>query len=153
MVQPSADGTSGTLIINPESLRNSEYRFSITPGSTAEVSKQKQRDELMNFIGSIAKFQNILKEDPRIKAIEWGKMFDTFESLSNIKGIGDFITLYTDEEMAQMQQQQMLMQQQQMQMQAEATASAQQQPPALSVRGNTFNDPSLGAMAQQIEQA
>lgn len=153
MVQRGADGTTGTLIINPESLRNSEYRFNITPGSTAEVSKQKQRDELMNFIGSIAKFQNILKEDPRIKAIEWGKMFDTFESLSNIKGMSDFITMYTDEEMAQMQQQQMMMQQQQMQMQAEATAAAQQQPPALSVRGNTFNDPDIAAMAQQIEQA
>lgn len=150
MVQPSADGNSGVLVINPESLRNSEYRFNIAPGSTAAVSKMKQIEGVNNFLGTLAKFQNLLKEDPSVK-VEYSKIFKLLETLSGVKGLEDIITIIPPEVLAAQQQQQMMMQ-----AQANAQAQAQAMPPqqpALSVRGNTFTDPELGALAQQLEQA
>lgn len=148
MVQPSADGNSGTLVIDPESLRNSEYRFNIAPGSTAAVSKMKQIEGVNNFLGTLAKFQNLLKEDPSVK-VEYSKVFKLLETLSGVKGLEDIITVIPPEVIAQQQQEQMMMQ-----AQAEAAAQpAQQQQPALSVRGHTIQDPTLQGIAQQIEQA
>lgn len=151
LIQPSEDGQVGTLVVDPEQLRGSEYRFNINRGSTAELSKEKQRNDLFEFIGAIGKFQNILKEDPSVK-IEWGKMFDRFEELSDIKGAGEFITIIPPPEVLQAQQEQQMM----MEAQANAQAAAQlPEPPqpVVSVRGNTFQNPELAAIAQEIDAA
>ena len=149
MVQPSADGNSGVLVIDPESLRNSEYRFNIAPGSTAAVSKMKQIEGVNNFLGTLAKFQNLLKEDPSVK-VEYSKIFKLLETLSGVKGLEDIITIIPPEVLQAQQQQQMMMQ-----AQAQAAAQSPQAPqqPALSVRGQTINDPELQQIAQQIEQS
>jgi hypothetical protein len=154
LVQPSEDGQVGTLMINPEQLRGADYRFNINPGSTAEISKEKQRNDLFEFIGAVGKFQNILKDDQSVK-IEWGKMFDRFEELSDIKGAGEFITIISPEELQAQQQQQMEME---AQANAQAQAQAQQQqaastPQGISVRGNMFRDPDIAAAAQAIDGA
>lgn len=152
MVQPSSDGVSGTLIINPESLRNSEYRFNIAPGSTSAISKAKQIEGVNMYLGTLAKFQNLLKEDPSVK-VEYSKIFQLLETLSGVKGLEDIVTVIPPEVLQAQQQQQMMMQ-------AQADAAAQPPPapvapqnPALSVRGHTINDPGLQAVAQQIEQS
>lgn len=90
--QPDGTMTAGTLKIKPGSLKGIEYRFSITANSTAKVSKEKQLQSVERLLDNIGKFQNIIKDDPRIE-INFPAMLDALEELSDIKGASEFVTV------------------------------------------------------------
>lgn len=150
LIQVNEDGTVGEIIINPETLRGSEYRFNITPNSTAEVTKENEMKEVIDAMSTVAKFQNLMKDDPRV-TVNWGEIMQTYQSLVNTKGIDKFISVMSEEEL---QAKQMAEQQQQMEMQAQMDAQAQAdaQPRPVSVRGNVFQDPNNAAIAQELDQ-
>jgi hypothetical protein len=90
--QPDATGTAGTLKIKPGSLKGVEYRFSITPNSTAKISKEKQLGAVERILDNIGKFQNIIKDDPRIE-VNFPAMLKSLEELSDIKGANEFVVI------------------------------------------------------------
>ena len=153
LVVPAEDDMSGTMMIDQEQLRNSEFRFNITPGSTAAENKRQQMEDMQLIMGNLAKFQNILKEDPRVN-IEWGKMVAAFNSLTSIKNVDEFVSIKSDEQL-QAEQEQMMAQQ--AQMNAEAMMQKQQEqaelaPAATNVRGMTFRNPQIAEVASMIDQ-
>lgn len=85
-------GKMGKLTIKPEALKGVEYRFNITPNSTAKINKEQQLQQLERLTGDIAKFQNIFKDDARID-VNWAAIMKSYESLSDLKGARDFITI------------------------------------------------------------
>lgn len=121
--KPDQTLTAGDLTINPKALKGVEYRFNIAPNSTAQVSKDGQRKALEDFMGVISKFQNVIQQDPRIQ-VNWNELMETYESLSEVKNAGRFITFDPNkpspEEQAQIMEQQ---KQQQAQQQAQQEAS------------------------------
>jgi len=152
MIEQSPTGDSGTLVIKAGSLKNVESRFNIQPGSTAEISQKAQRDELDTFIGSMAKLQNIIKDDPAVQ-INWGAMVKSMQSLTNIKGVDEFVIVKSPEQLQQEQQQQMQMQAQAQateQLKAQTEAQAQLAPASTSIRGNIFRNPDLAAVGHEI---
>lgn len=155
LVQPNQDGTVADLVINPEILRGSEFRFNITPNSTAEVTKETELKEVMEAMGTVAKFQNLLKDDPRVK-INWGEIMTTYQNLTNTKGISKFIEVMSDEEFQAMQEQQAAEQQAQAeaesQRQMEAAQAAQPQPEPFTANGLTFQNPETVSVAKEISQ-
>lgn len=150
LIQTNEDGTVGEMIVDPELFRGSEYRFNITPNSTAEMTKENELKEVMEAMSTVAKFQNILKEDPRV-TINWGEILQTYQGLMNTKGISKFISVMSEEELQAKQTEQ---QRQQMEMEAQAQAQAQMdaQPRPVSVRGQVFQDPNTAAVAQELDQ-
>ncbi len=98
-VKPNETETAGVLTINPKKLKGVEYRFQINPDSTLKINKDAQLASLLEMIDRLGKYQNILKEDPRI-TIHWDKIMKTYKSLSNVPGAEDFIT-FTDDATAQ----------------------------------------------------
>lgn len=160
--KPDLTMTAGDLVIKPESLKGVEYRFNITPNSTMKVVKEKQMETLVNLMGTIGKFQNIFKDDPRVE-VNWGKMLDSFEELSGLPGANEFVTYKDGPSPMELQQQQ---QEQQMQLEKEKMAQeaqfkqadmemAQSQKqeqasqPVINQAG-MFNDPHLGQAGQII---
>jgi len=149
--QPNATETGGTLIIDPEQLRGVEYRFKINRGSTAKISKQKQLEELSQIEDTIAKFQNIFKDDPRVE-VNWSKILETRQALTDIKGVKDFVNVNDGPSpreqalMEQMQQMQEQMQQMQEQLQAK---EADQNKPTINKAG-AFADPDVASAADLI---
>lgn len=125
-------GYSGEFKINPEKLRGIESRFHITPNSTARENKEQQLTQLERIMTGIGKFQNIIKDDPRIE-INWASMLKSYEELAGLKGAVDFITVKegpSPEELALMEENQQLQQQLQQvttQVQADETARQEQQ--------------------------
>lgn len=150
MFQPNETGDAASYVFEPTSLRGSEFRFNINPGTTAEVSQAKQRDQVLEVISTLAKFQNILKEDPSVQ-MNWGKMVQTYQNLTSVKGIEEFVTIIPPEVLQAQQEEQMAMQ---AQMTAEAQVQEQQKlaPAATSVRGTLFKDPTIGQAAQQLTE-
>ncbi len=146
IVQLNEDQTVASLIVNPETLRGVEYRFNITPNSTAETTKEQERQEVIEVMSTVAKLQNLLKDDPSVK-IEWGKMMQAYQSLVSAKGISDFITIIPPEVLEAQRQQEMQMQ---MEMEAKKQALTSQPPEPTSIGGNVFTDPDLGAVAKEI---
>lgn len=90
--QLDATGTAGTLKIKPSALKGVEYRFSITPNSTAKISKEKQLGAVERILDNIGKFQNIIKDDPRIE-VNFPAMLKSLEELSDIKGANEFVVI------------------------------------------------------------
>lgn len=125
--RPDTSGRAGNLKINPSALKGVEYRFNINPNSTAKENKQTELDGLERIMGAIGKFQNIFKDDPRIK-VNWPKIMETYENLSNLKGASDFITVTDgpDPQEAQLMQQNQELQKQVQQMQMDAEKHQQQ---------------------------
>ena len=160
--KPDKTMTAGDLTIDPKKLKGVEYRFNITPNSTMKVNKEKQMESLTNLMGTIGKFQNIFKDDPRID-VDWGKMLKAYEELSGLPGTSEFVVVKdgpTAQELQQQQQeQQMAMEQAKMQQEAELRqqemAMSQQQQeqqaaqPTINQAG-MFNDPHVGQAAQVI---
>jgi hypothetical protein len=157
-VKPDQTLTAGDLKINPKSLKGVEYRFNITPGSTQKLNKEKQLMQLKDLMGEIGKYQNIFKDDPRVD-VNWGKIMDTYESLSEIPGAGEFIT-FTDgpspQEIAQQQQEEQMALEQEKLAQAERfkiadMEQAQSAPPEPIVnQAGVFTDPTTASVAEQI---
>jgi hypothetical protein len=144
MVQPNNTGDMATLVINPEDFRGAEFRFNITPGTTAAVNKAKQKQDLVDFITVISKFQNQIESDPSVQ-INWGRMMQTLKEVTDIPGIEDFITILPPEVVA-MQQQQM------MEQQAQANADAMiQSSQAVQEQQAQEPDPVASAI-QEVQQ-
>ena len=106
LIIPNSSDTAGTLMINPEALKNVEYRFQVTPGTTMKIDKQRQLESLQGFMATLGKFQNELKEDPTTK-IDWKKLVVAYQNLVDIPGLDEVITEVSPEEqmMQQMQMQ------------------------------------------------
>lgn len=158
--QPDQTLTAGDLVIDPASLKGIEYRFSIAADSTVKLSKENQLQELERQMNNIAKFQNQFKDDPRID-VNWGKIMKAYESLSDIKGAGDFVTvtdgpspqeIQAQQEQAKMQQeQQMQSQQQAHDMQMAQMQAEQAQAGPHTGGGAVFNDPHLASAADVLK--
>lgn len=147
MVKENESGTTGRLVLNPKSLKGAEYRFFVDRGSTVKTSKEEQRQLVVETMGVIGKYQNQLKEDPRV-VIEWGKLMQMFQNLTDVKGLSEVIRIKSDEELKAEQMQIM-----QMQAQANAEAMAAAQPeiaPPQMVNGQGFRDPSAATAASVI---
>lgn len=157
-LQPDETQMAGNLKINPEVLKGVEYRFNISPGSTAKQNKEKELQGLERILGVIGKFQNIFKDDPRIE-VNWPTILETYERLTDLKGANDFVTvkegpdpqeLATQQENAklkqQMQQMQMEMQKHEMEMR-QSTQQHQQQ-----MQQNTQNQELNVAKQEQAMQ-
>jgi hypothetical protein len=149
MVQPNEAGDMATLIVDPIDFRGSEFRFNITTGTTAAINKSKQKDELVEVMTLISKFQNQIEADPSVK-VNWGKMMESLKQVTNVPGIDEFITILPPEVVAAQQQQQM-----EMQAQAQAATMEAQQPEqqsSVAVRGQTFAHPVTAGAAQEIDK-
>jgi len=158
-VTPDVTGTAGDLRINPKALKGVEYRFNIEPNSTMKKEKEEQLGTLRQLMEEIGKFQNIFKDDPRVE-VDWGKMLDSYENLSDIKGAKDFIKYDQNQPsptdlQQQEQQQQAQIEQAKIQQQAQAAQAQQQQasvtPPTVTSRG-VFNDQQVGQAAGIIDK-
>lgn len=150
LVEMNQQGTAGELRINPEVLRNSEFRFNINPNSTAAVTREEELKRLVEAMGTIAKFQNILKDDPRVQ-INWQKPLELYQELLDVKGIDEFITVMSEEELMAKQKEQLQMQAE-VEAQANAQAQVDAQPRPESIRGQVFNDPEIAAVARELDQ-
>jgi hypothetical protein len=154
-VEPNATLNGADLKINPQVLKGVEYRFNMKGDSTTKTNKDAQRESLENFIGVIGKFQNLFKEDPRIQ-VNWGAIMKAEQSLSDIEGLQDFVTVSdgpSPQEAAMMQENEQLKQQlQQMQMEMQQKEEEANQPPqaAISKSGHMFQDPELGQVADAV---
>lgn len=148
LVTMNNDGTVASLMINPQTLEGSEYRFNINPNSTAAVTKEDNLKRVVEAMSTVAKFQNLLKDDPRVQ-VEWGKMMQTYKSLVDAPGVDEFITVMSEEELMQKQAQQMQMQAE-IEAQAQAQAQVDAQPRPVSINGQVFKDPEIGAVAQEL---
>lgn len=91
----NATQTGGELKIDPASLKGVEYRFKIASGTTAKMNKDAIRQELENLMSNIAKFQNQFKDDPTI-TVNWDKIMQSYESLSEIPNASEFISFNPD---------------------------------------------------------
>lgn len=153
--QENMQQSSGELKIDPKSLKNVEYRFNITPGSTSKLNKDKQLQSLTQEMEVLGKFQNIFKEDPRIK-INWDKITRTFNTLSDIAGGDEFVTVTegpSPQELEIQQKQQELAQKEQelrQQMQEFQMQQQEQAQQPLDVGGQQFNDPQLAEAARRF---
>jgi hypothetical protein len=163
-VQPNEMGGGATLTINPEVLKGVEYRFNIEPNSTAKISKEKQRQSLVDFMSVIGKMQNVIQQDPNTQ-VGWGQILKTYSNLTGLPGADKFITVQqgpTQKELALQQQVQELQSQVQGQQptatqpampQPQPTEQPQSQalnPPTMSAPSSPFQDPYLSQAAAQF---
>ena len=89
-LQPDQTMTAATLKIQPKVLKGIEWRFKISRNSTAQLSKDSQRQAVENFMGVVSKFQNVIQSDPRI-SINWADIMRSYNELSGVKGAENFI--------------------------------------------------------------
>lgn len=162
---PDQTGAAGTLRIDPATLKGVEYRFNITPNSTAKLNKEKQLQGLERFIDNLGKFQNIIKDDPRIE-IHPDKIAEAFGSLSDVKNANEFITvkdgpspqelqLQQENEQLKQQMQQMTHDQQMSQLDAkmQQVQGAQQQaaqPQKITNSTGVYNTPHIAQLAESV---
>lgn len=155
--KPNEDLSTGELKIDPKKLRNIEFRFHITTGSTAKINNEAQRQAMENMMGVIAKYQNVIQDDPNVQ-INWGELLNTYEQLSDIKGLKDFIVVKDGPSQQELQMMEQLQQMQQMiqQLQQEKQVMAEQQskltPAAMNIGGEQFNNPNVAQIAQEFTQ-
>lgn len=150
--KPDGTFSAGTLTIKPSALKGVEYRFNIEPGSTMKLEKEKQLQSLERFVDNLGKFQNIIKDDPRIQ-IHPDKIAEQFGSLSDIPNANEFITVSdgpSKEELAMKQQLEEMQQQLQEKDQELQMAKATPQPTQTPIGGKVFTDPHVTAAAQEL---
>ena len=147
-------GISGDLRIKPSSLKGVEYRFSIAPDSTSKINKAKQAQEWQRTVENIGKFQNLFKDDPNIE-VNWGKIMEVGETLIDLPGVSEFITVKdgpTQAERQLMEQLQQLQQEHQ-QMQQEMQVKELEQAsvsPNVSNKAGLFTDPDIAGVAEKL---
>lgn len=156
--KPDQTLTAGDLTINPEALKGIEYRFSITPGSTMKINKEKQLQGLERFIDNMGKFQNIFKDDPRVD-IHPDKIAAAFGSLADIKNADEFVSVKDGpspqeqqlmEENQQLQEQMQQMQHESQMKELQDAQQAAQTPEMIHNQAGSFRDPDLAGVAEQI---
>lgn len=173
---PDASGTAGDLRVKPGALKGVEYRFNITPNSTAKVNKEKQLEQTERVLGNIGKFQNIIKDDPRID-VHLDKIMASIGNLADIKNADEFITIkdgpspqeqklmqenqQLQQELQQAQEEMKKMEMQNMQdenmravkdiVKQNPQEAPQEQPATINGRG-MFKDPDLGNVAAEIDK-
>lgn len=156
--EPDATQSAGTLKIDPSKLKGIEYRFNVNAGSTAKVNQEKQMANFERFIDNLGKFQNIIKDDPRVD-IHLDKIAQAFGSLVDLPNADEFVTftegptaeqqqmMMKEQEMKQAEQQHMMqMEKEQMDMQKQAM----QPPEPVQVGDKVFTDPDIAAAAQSL---
>ncbi len=161
--KPDISMTAGDLTIKPGALKGVEYRFNIATDSTRKTNKEKQLQSLERFIGNLAKFQNLFKDDPRFE-IHPDKIAAAFGQFTDIKNADEFITMKEGPSPAErqlMEQVQQLTQQVQ-EMQQEQTMKAMddkvkeiqsakmQQPQTIANSTGMYNNPDIANAAEQI---
>lgn len=161
--KPDQTMTAGDLTIKPGALKGVEYRFNITPNSTAKVNKAQQLQSLERYIDNMGKFQNMFKDDPRIE-FHPEKISSAFGELADVKGADEFVTTKdapSPQEQQLMQENQQLQQQlQEMRHQSQlkeiqdAQSQAEQaaQPQKITNAAGMFGDPDIANMADQIHK-
>lgn len=102
--KPNETFTGGILQIDPASFKDIEFRFHVTPGSTAKVNEQEQLTQLDAMLTDLAKFQNQFKDDPSIE-VNWAEIMKTRATLSNLPNAARFVTIKTPEQIKQAQAQ------------------------------------------------
>lgn len=153
--------TAADLVIDPKKLKGVEYRFNITPNSTAKVNKEEQLKSLERFIDNMGKFQNIFKDDPRVE-LHPDKIGAAFGTLADIQGADEFVTVNDGPTKEQLEMQKMAqelemknkdLEQQLMEMQKmqQEQAAMPQQTAAPQSGAPQFTDPDIAAYAQQLE--
>ena len=150
--KPDGTLTAGTLTIKPEALKGVEYRFNIDSGSTMKINKAKQLQELERFIDNMGKFQNIIKDDPRVQ-IHPDKIAKVFGSLADIEGANEFITVSdgpSKQELEMKQQLEDMQQQLQEAQQQLEMAKSTPEPTQTPIGGKVFTDPHVTAAAQEL---
>lgn len=158
---PDSTQTAGDLHIKPGALKGVEYRFNIEPNSTVKIEKEKKLQKMKDLMSTIAGFQNIFKDDPRVD-VNWGKMLKTYETLSDIPEVSEFVVFKdgpSPQEIQQQNEQQKLALEQQKQahdqMMAEqqAQATQNQAPEPMVTKAGVFRDPELGKMADMLSNS
>ena len=161
--KPDQTLTAGDLTIKPGALKGVEYRFNITPNSTAKVNKAQQLQSLERYIDNMGKFQNMFKDDPRIE-FHPEKISSAFGELADVKGADEFVTTKdgpSPQEQQLMQENQQLQQQlQEIQHQtqlkeiqdAQSQAEQAAQPQKITNAAGMFGDPDIANMADQIHK-
>ena len=138
-IDQETGGISAELTIKPSAFKHVEMRFNIKPDSTAMVQKANNLNEWKDLVATIGKFQNIFKDDPRL-TVEWPRIMEVGETLTNIPGVSEFISVSDgpSPEVLQLQQQLQQMEQQLQQaaqviqqLQAQPQPQMMQQPPMM----------------------
>lgn len=143
----------GELKIKPKAFKDVTLRFNIAPDSTAAKNKADNLVEWERMVGNIAKLANVIQDDPNV-TVNWGRIMEAGEQLSNIRGASDFITVTdgpTKEQMELEEQNQQLTQQ--LQQTTTLLEQAQQQmmgPQQPQTPQGPFQDPLLNQAAQQL---
>lgn len=160
-IEPDASGAAGTLRINPKALKGVEYRFQMSPDSTAKVNKDAQLQALERYIDNMGKFQNMFKDDDRIE-FHPDKISTAFGALADVQGADEFITVKDglspkEKEMqAQMQQMQEQLQQLQHEKQVQELQNAmpeeKPQEPIVAANGQAYQDPLIAEAASKLHQ-
>lgn len=150
--------TGGTLTIKPEALKGIDYRFSIKADSTREMDREKKLAELERFLNNLGKFQNIIKDDPRV-TLHPEEIAKTMGEVADIPNAQKFISFQDGptaeeqqlmEQAQQMEQQMMQMQEQLQALQAEKEELEANQP--VKVGDQLFEDKDVaGAAAGLLE--
>lgn len=88
---PNESMTSGRLLIDPTKLKGVTYRFSMKPDSTIKMSKQEQKQNLLDFMDVLSKHTNELQEIQKTsgKSINWEKLIGEYASLADLPGLED----------------------------------------------------------------
>lgn len=94
-IKPNQTDTAADLTINPKELKGIEYRFNIETDSTAKLNKEAQRQSVVDAIGVMGKMQNVFQGDPRY-TIRWDKILQSYESLSDVTGAGEWVDFQPD---------------------------------------------------------
>lgn len=134
--------TGGELRINPEKLKDVEYRFNITPGSTAKMNKDAQRTALEGFIGVVSQLQNVIQDDPNVQ-INWPQIMKAYENLSDIDGVSEFMTVQDGPTQREIELEQLVKE-------YEDKEKQEKVEPTVISNGMMFNDPHLAQAADAI---
>jgi hypothetical protein len=88
---PNESGQTARLILNPEKLKGVEYRFNMKPDSTIKAQKDEQRQNLLEFIGTLSQHQNELQviQQTTGKGINWEQIINSYAELADLPGIKD----------------------------------------------------------------
>lgn len=90
----SQSGEQARLRIDPSKLSGLEYRFQLTPNSTAKKTKQEQLQALIDFLNFMGKMPNALQQYQEVsgKVPNWDKIFAQYGQLADIDGMDQFFT-------------------------------------------------------------
>ena len=82
------------LLIDPSKFEGMEFRFELTPNSTAKKTKEAQLAALLDFLNFMGKMPNALDQYREVtnKVPNWEKIFTKYGLLADIDGMDDMFT-------------------------------------------------------------